>query len=35
MSSPTNAELQQELDRMKTLIGQYQQMEMETAELLL
>ena len=36
MSTPTVAELQQELlDRTKNLIGQYQQMDMETAELLL
>ena len=37
MSSPTNAELvkQQESDRMKNIIGQYQQKKMETAELLL
>ena len=36
MSSPTNAELvQEELDRMRTIIGQYRQQEIETADLLL
>ena len=35
MSSSTNEALQQELDRMKDIIGQYQQQETETAELLL
>ena len=35
MSSPTNAELQEELDRMRTIIGQYRQKEIETADLLL
>ena len=34
-SSPTNVELQQELDRMKNIIGQYQQKEIETAVKLL
>ena len=34
MSSPTNAELQEELDRMRTIIGQYRQKEIETADLL-
>ncbi len=35
MSSPTNAELQEELDRMRTIIGQYRQKEIETTDLLL
>jgi len=35
MPSPTVAELQEELDRMRNIIGQYRQMEIETAELLL
>jgi hypothetical protein len=35
MSSPTNAELQEELDRMRTIIGQYRQKEIETADSLL
>ena len=35
MSSPTNAELQEKLDRMRTIIGQYRQKEIETADLLL
>ena len=33
--SPTNAELQEELDRMRNIIGQYRQKEIETADLLL
>ena len=32
MSSPTNADLQEELDRMRTIIGQYRQKEIETAD---
>jgi len=35
MPSPTVAELQEELDRMRNIIGQYRQLEIETAELLL
>ena len=35
MSSPTIADLQEELDRMRTIIGQYRQQEIETADLLL
>ncbi len=35
MPSPTVAELQEELDRTRNIIGQYRQMEIETAELLL
>ena len=31
MSSPTNVKLQEELDRMRTIIGQYRQTEIETA----
>jgi len=35
MSSPSNAELQEELVRMRTIIGQYRQTEIETADSLL
>jgi len=35
MSSPINAELQEELDRMRTIIGQYRQTEIEMADSLL
>ena len=35
MPSPTVAELQEELDRMRNIIGQYRQKEIETADLLL
>ena len=35
MPSPTVAELQEELDRMRNIIGQYRQKEIETTDLLL
>jgi len=35
MPSPTVAELQEELDRMRNIIGQYRQLEIATADLLL